>query len=194
VRIRIDDLDTPNAFYQQGSNTIVVDAKLSADRDVISREYMHHVLFGTETPGGAYSTPHLRAIESGLADYFPCSFSNDPHLGEASASVFGRPYIRSLANQRSFAELEGIDRLQMPYDGAEVWGGAFWEIREQIRPEVLDPILARAWQSVSWPAEDAEAAPAFLEALLAVANVNGGDQRAAIITEVLRKRGFPLRS
>src|SRR5262245_55561713 len=39
----------------------------------------------------------------------------------------------------------------MPYVGAEIWGGALWDIRAKLGREVADPIVASAWLGMTWP-------------------------------------------
>jgi hypothetical protein len=86
------------------------------------------------------------AIESGLADYFACSFLDQSKLGEKAAKVWGMgPYIRTLDNHRTFGEFSALPRDRMNYAGAEIWGGLFWSLRSQVGHAEADKILAAAW-------------------------------------------------
>ena len=48
----------------------------------------------------------MQQIESGLADYFPCSFADRSHFGEIVAAVMnlGSLYTRNLNDPRKFDE------------------------------------------------------------------------------------------
>src|SRR5262249_4107329 len=63
------------AYYDK--NTIVIDPKITDDLSVALREYTHHFLVREQNWSGQYA-----AIESGLADYFVCSFLDNPRVGE----------------------------------------------------------------------------------------------------------------
>jgi len=142
------------AFYDQNINCMSVEREFIGDPDVISREYSHHALAEQyEKLSDVY-----RCIESGLADYFACSFKDDPLFGGETARILWRarpqifsgelarkvadplhPHLRNLANSRKFSE-----RASSPQDEGEAWGGAFWELRGLFGTDSNDPAIARA--------------------------------------------------
>jgi hypothetical protein len=149
-----------NAFYAGSKNMIVVGEKLVDDPDVVLREYSHHVLRALAPNsdlawgGGTERQRALAGIWSGLADYLPCSFKGDPHFGALSAHVFnemspGRhlPYIRNLDNSRR-VDKEEKEAPFFPQDIGEIWGGAFWELRELLEQDVTDRGLLDAWKAL----------------------------------------------
>src|SRR5262249_54018393 len=76
VTVKIESMDSPNAYYVGEDNTIHVDARMADDPTVGLREYNHHLL------GAAGLQSHESVIvESGLADYLSCSYLNDPDVG-----------------------------------------------------------------------------------------------------------------
>jgi hypothetical protein len=177
-----------NAYFD--GKSIVINQLLAEDPSVPLREYNHHIL-GTREHAwiGTYA-----AIESALADYFACSFLENPRLGEKSAKYFDakKGYIRNLDNERTFQEFRRLAEDRMPYDGAEIWGGAFWKLRQQLGPELVNDALASAWLKLNLPAKDEQVAHAFLQNLLneikAKAPAAGTDDMAR---KLLKERDFP---
>ena len=180
----------PNAYYVD--NTIFIDPRLADDASVPLREYNHHLL-NTSAGSKAWSG-HYAALESGLADYFACSFLNNPRLGEKASKFFkelGRPYIRNLDNDRQFTELAKTTSLEYPYLGAEIWGGAFWEMRERLSRDVADGLLASVWLNFFFPDRDEDIPAAFVKAALAQAKKS--DKRFYdIMLASFRQRKFPV--
>lgn len=130
--------------------------------------------------------------ESGLADYFPCSFADRSYFGEIVAAVMnlGRPYTRNLNNSRKFDETPELEGL--PQDRGEIWGGAFWQLRSVLGRDLADRLLVRAWQSMAWPIAERETARKFIDALLVNAGEIGSDRQVAEIRKIFRQRGFPI--
>ena len=126
VTVKVKSLPSPNAYYLDTDDTIVIDQKIADDPSVVLREYNHHILMLKDEQQkwrGNYA-----AIESGLADYFACSFLNNPHLGEKAVKVYNtnQKYIRSLSSNRTFDDDElrsSRDLGGYPHIAGEVWGG-----------------------------------------------------------------------
>ena len=77
--------------------------------------------------------------------------------------------------------------------GREVWGSAFWAIRESLKPhpEVADRILATAWRKFhAYKGQDAISQ--FLIALKDAALSDGSLETQARVVSVLSERKFPL--
>jgi hypothetical protein len=75
VKVYIDPnmLNEDHAYYDLEGNRIVFGSSVAKDKDVVLREYTHHVLTSLTANRPYSSNPQFRAIESGLADYFPCA-------------------------------------------------------------------------------------------------------------------------
>jgi hypothetical protein len=193
VLIKLDDTNIGNTYYD--GSKIVIDERVADDPSVPLREYTHHVL-AKHFEGDAYRGQYA-AIESALADYFTCSFLNNPKLGEKAAKVWGidKPYIRILKNERRFTEfggprLKNVDAGDYIYEGSEIWGGLFWSLREQLGGATVDKLLAAAWQAFKVPGKEQARAKEFAATLLAQSRKLGAAQEAAVL-ETLRRRGFP---
>ena len=201
VRIAVnprEDREGP-AYYLDG--TIKVEAPFATDIDILFREYSHHVLISS---AGGKLSPELEGLESGLASYLSCSFNGDPAFGENSLAAFGRRYklntsdefmakgsIHNLKNDRKFADLE-----QHPddtsYVPAEVWGGAFWDLRERLGQGYTDRLLFQTWRSLRGGEAKGDLPKYFYERLAAANNASGEGDRLEQIREVFRRRGLSL--
>jgi len=187
VKIKVDRLEIPNAYYEISTNRIVIDTRLADDPSVALREYGHHILITSNPiPPGTQS----RAIESALADYFACSFLDNPRFGETSAKALGlkQPYVRLLANNRKFGEFGSSTTQNVD---VEVWGGALWAIRRKLGRDITDRIVAAAWVGVVWPKDASQQAPAFVSSLLSGAKAQASTALEATRT-ALSERDFPV--
>jgi hypothetical protein len=171
VTVSIEAMDPPTAYYV--NNRIVIDRRMAEDPSVALREYNHHLLL-TTTKNRDWGGP-FAALESGLADYFACSFLKNPNLGEKSARLFNSksPFIRSLKNRRTYADLPKGREWKVPQVAGEVWGGFFWDIREQLGTSDADALVASTWLSFTVPGNDAQIPSAFIGALLRAAEARG---------------------
>ena len=158
--------DVANAYYD--GKRIVIDQKMAEDPSVALREYNHHVL--TKKEGSAW-TGHFAAIESGLADYFACSFLNNPKLGEKAVKLYDpkAQFIRSLDNKRTYLDLPAIDDMGYPYIGAEVWGGLFWMLRDRLGTAAADRLIATVWLDFQVPQDVSQMPKTFIAALMKAA-------------------------
>jgi hypothetical protein len=177
IRQKIDD-PGKIAYYDPGKQLMVIDSGYAADTAVFYREYMHHVLnlvgirkFSEIVP------PSFIALESGLAWYFPCSFMDNPTPAKHATSW-------DLTKKRSFTELRP-DRNSAEIDGAEIWGGAFWELRQILGKSVADKLLYDAWFRLMAENTITNPAAGFVDKLLDLDKVNQEKIRA-----VFTRRGF----
>jgi len=147
--------ETLNTFFVPGRNAVYIDTRLVDDTDLVLREFTHYVLFSSlefDFRGASLGGDVFNLLESGLADYFPCSYLNKATVGEgfmrvakeAGQTNTDKPWIRNLDNDRTFTE---ISRGANEQNGAEVFGGAFWDLRKRLTREVSDALLARAWMA-----------------------------------------------
>lgn len=188
VNVKVGTLQGRAAYFSD--NTIAVDQSMADDPSVAFNEYNHYIL---RLLWSKYETREwygpIGALENGLADYFACSFLNNPNLGEESAKELGwkTPYLYTLAKSRAFGELAKLG----PYHGGEVWGGALWEIRKQLARDVADPLIVSALTNFSPPAQDKEIPGAFVRMLLDQAR-NKDQHTFDTVSSVLRARRFPF--
>src|SRR6185312_11225826 len=128
--------------------------------------------------------------ESGLASYFPCSFADQPVLGE-KASAAGKALLppSDLQTRRRFAEIRLNDWASVQNDGSQVWGGALWRIREVMGQQDADRLIAGTWQTFSFPAEG-DGFKLFANALAEKARSIQGGKYAEQVRSVFQERGL----
>jgi len=193
VRVRMQP-GSRNAFY--GDDCIVIDPDLANDPDIAFREYTHHALLG-EVPYGNWSS-NIRQIESGLADYFPCSFNNHSRLAERSAPVFGlgTPYIRELDNALNFSSGGNTNEpgaeMAAPQKVGEVWGGAFWNIRRILGQQLADQLLLTSWMSLEFGDFENNNRSDFVRVILRTATAAGAAERIGTIQSIFEARGLTI--
>jgi hypothetical protein len=185
--------ETPGStfgYYDPSQNRVVVLARVAEDLDVTLRQYSHHVLYagGPMTDNSATDSPPgraVQAIESGLANYFVCSFNDEPRFARrALAMSGGRESDWSLDNNRSFTELS-TSRADPLGDGT-IWGGAFWELRTRFGRAVTDRMLYRAWTALSAQQVEEFSGYAFIGQL---ANIQETPESRADVMAVFERRG-----
>ena len=142
----IDDRDL-NAYYVASpKNQIVIHPNLAPFPEAALREFTHHLLSSLNPAFGANSEDPI-GLESGIADYLPSSFLDRPDFGRDMWPVFGVEVSnRNLENERSFAEIR-IGETEL-HDAGNVWGGAFWELRQSIGRETIDRLVLSAWGAI----------------------------------------------
>ena len=132
-----------NAFYDGtgiafGDGDGVVFSNFAQD-DVIYHEYGHFLFDRAISLGGGRS--EQGGMNEGGADYFACSFSDDPVLAEG-VRIGGS--LRNIDNKtftppRIYPDYLIANNYE-PHRGGEVWGGAVWDIRKIIGAASCDPI------------------------------------------------------
>ncbi len=175
------------AFWDSTAHSIVVASAFATDDVSVLRQFAHTVL----APPGKPS-PDYDAIESGLATYFPCSFTDNPELAE-KASAAGKAIFhpQDLRKRRKFAEIRLDDWTSVQNDGSEVWGGALWEIRQLLGPETADRFIANTWQAFS-PTKEGNAYVSFANRLLANSRSIKGGGYTEQVREIFQRRGLRL--
>lgn len=164
------------SYYDSDKRMMVIDSKYASEASVIYREYMHHVLYPKRIPDNA---PHYYAIESGLAWYLPCSFIGDPNPAKGTASW-------DLTKKRQLAEMRS-DVGSAMMDGTEIWGGAFWELRQRLGQSKADKLLFESWFTISADDVKADRGASFIRKLLELGKPHDAEIRA-----VFTERGFPV--
>jgi hypothetical protein len=136
LKIFVDPQYSDNAYYD--GKKVVVAANVATMPDVIYREYTHRMLAETNQEARDAYDLKFRAISSGLADYFPCSYIGEPKFGAKFVETLGdklpaefreRGYLRNLANNRLFVADSAGPTEQEEHAAGEVWGGVFWDLR-----------------------------------------------------------------
>ena len=192
VTIHVDPALKDNVYYD--NQRIVLGAPLARDTDAFFREYTHHALLS----GVDYAalSEDQRAVESGLADYFPCSFNHDPLFGEKSIHLF-RKYpgmakkkaIRVLNNHRKFTEAAA---QRGHHDVGEIWGGVLWELRGILGIEAADQMAFSAWEAMLPIEKAGNFKLTFAKQLTQEARkLTDGDQSSEVV-EVLKRRGLKV--
>ena len=137
---------------------------------------MHHVLYPKKIPNEA---PYYYAIESGLAWYLPCSYIGDPNPAKDTSSW-------DLTKKRQFAEMKS-DLGSAMMDGTEIWGGAFWELRQKLGQATTDKLLFAAWFSISNETIKTDHGASFIRKIVELGKAHEAEIRA-----VFTQRGFPM--
>lgn len=126
------------AYYDPAKQRAVIESKYADEAVILLREYMHHVLGSSGVSENLRGKIWVyRAIESALAWYLPCSFLNDP-VPARKATAW------DLTKKRSFSDLPP-DHIDSMMEGTEIWGSAFWAMREKLKREVADKLILNAW-------------------------------------------------
>ncbi len=159
------------SYYDVSNRRMVIDSKYAGDPVILYREYMHHVLLSLGIPANADSKlSAYYAIESALAWYFPCSFVNDPRPARAATKW-------DLTKKRSFSELTPDINAALT-DGTEIWGSAFWELRQTLGQEVADKLFFDAWFKLRAEEVQTNGGAAFVHKLLNLDNAHQAQIRA----------------
>ena len=144
VHVHVADPDTgspnyDNAYFSPSPNAIYFGHgnaynDLAKEEAVIYHEYAHAVIDAAQPE---MATPEACALHEGYADYFACSLTNDPVIGEYVAQKAGQPYLRNLRQPKTYQDMTGSN---VHADG-EIWGVTCWKIREALGARVADILL-----------------------------------------------------
>lgn len=185
-----------NAYYDGEHRKIVIGKPFADDLDVLFREYTHHVLTTDAGADVGVNTEEGEAIESGIADYLPCSFNNDPKLAEKMATIFQRegklqkPYVRNLENARTFTE---VGPGMSSQDSGEIWGGAFWDMRGSLGKEVADGAVAAAWLASRDAMSAKGAGSSYVQQLMAAVEPRTGKAGTEKVLAIFERRKLKVR-
>ena len=148
--------------------------------DVIYHEYTHAVTEYMYKPFGRLGGVYGGGIHEALADYFACTITNEPEVGERLFRDGIQPHLRTLENNLRWPE---DATFEAHADGA-IFGGALWDLRRLVGPTVADPLVHFA------RAHGPRAYETYVEAILLEDDLqfgdgqagNGSPHRAAILT------------
>lgn len=103
--------------------------------DVIYHEYGHGVTDMIYPEGMLPYTGQPGAMNEGWSDYFACSITGEPLIGEGGLQVSGQP-LRNLDNTLRYPENWSGE---VHADG-RIFGGALWDLREMVGAGVADTL------------------------------------------------------
>jgi zinc metalloprotease ZmpB len=122
------------------------------------------------------------AMNEGQADYFACSYTNDPILGEWVMAKLNKPYMRILTNDLQYPQ----DITGEVHADGRIWGAILWDIRTALGAEVADLLIHKSFYYLK------SGSPKFIDGYnaLVVADKNVFDgANAEALAEVMKKRG-----
>jgi hypothetical protein len=173
------------AIWDANTHTISVASAFASDDASVLRQFAHSLLPRSEKPSLEYS-----AIESGLATYFPCSFTDNPVLG-GKAAAEGKAILppQDLQKHHTLAEIHLSDWASVQNDGSKVWGGVLWEIRQLLGREAADRMIADTWQAFS-PSKGEHTYLSFANKLLANSRTIESGEYTGQIRSVFKALGL----
>jgi len=107
---------------------------LAIEESVSYHEYTHAVT--NEMVSMPYSS-ESGAINEAFSDYFACTVTNDPEVGEWAVKKMNRPYIRTCANKNHFPE---DIQNEVHYDSS-IYSGGLWDFRTAVGAAVTDKVI-----------------------------------------------------
>jgi hypothetical protein len=156
-------------------------------------EFSHHVLIG---PDGKFDSS---GIETALASYLPLTFSAQGTAPEPLKRKDISPAIwPAFSNEPnlSFNTLRTLPSTVpeiLMYNVGELWLKIFWELRKELTPEVLDPLLAdtwRTWEPIEQVENYRDASNRFGRLLISRDQKRAGDKNTEAIKAAMRKLGL----
>lgn len=149
-------------LWNPDTASIVVTSAFARDKVSVLRQLAYSSLLT-----GTIQSPEYSAIESGLATYFPCSFLNHPKVAD-QASAAGQDVfpLQSLVNSRRFSEIQLEQVASVMNDGSEIWGAAFWQLRELLGQQDADRLLAKTWQDFPRDSQTTSFYASFVDSLV----------------------------
>jgi hypothetical protein len=103
--------------------------------DVIYHEYMHGITDFMYQAGGGLNGQEGGAIHEALSDYFACTITGEPLVGENLAGPGS--HFRDLDNTLRWPD----DAVGEVHGDGEILGGALWDLRQLTGPAVADAVI-----------------------------------------------------
>jgi len=91
----------------------------------------------------------LFPFESFMAFYIPASFLNNPKIGNVYSKGEQQDYLYNLQGPSDLREYHKLVPSQQLYQGAEMLGRLFWDIRQAVGRDTADKFVVGAWQAFS---------------------------------------------
>ena len=136
------DPDYDNAYFSPETHQIYFGHgkkmnDLAKESAVIYHEYTHsiieHIRPEIEGAEGA-------ALHEGYADYFACSITDDPLIGEYAVQKLGLKAFRDLTSNKKYPDdyKEGDENA---HENGEIWGASCWDLRELLGARIADLLV-----------------------------------------------------
>ncbi|MCB9462984.1 MAG: hypothetical protein H6682_04795 [Candidatus Eisenbacteria bacterium] len=137
INVRVDATEgTCNAYWDGSGLTFYAAGGLCVATgqiaDVVYHEYGHAVTTQVYRP---FRAP--RDMDEAFSDYFAATITDQPEIGQG---FYGQPgtYIRELDTNRVWPE---DANPTSPHIQGLILAGALWDLREELGPEVADPLF-----------------------------------------------------
>ncbi len=139
---KVNDSSTPDNAYFDGTGinfgagaSIFYDLSLFCD--IVFHEYTHGVTHKIYPYGALPYSGQSGAIDEGLSDFFPCSMTDNPLIGDGGLYRSGTEYMRRCNSSRSYpANWVG----EVHADG-QIISGAWWKIRNELGRHVTEMLI-----------------------------------------------------
>jgi Zn-dependent metalloprotease len=133
------DPDYDNAYYSPSKNAFYFGHgkelnDLAKEAAVIYHEYTHSIVDAAQP---FMATHEAGALHEGYSDYFACSITNDPQIGEFAVEQIGDPNLRNLRTQKTYEDFTGFN----VHNDGEIWGITCWKIHEALGRQVADRLI-----------------------------------------------------
>jgi Zn-dependent metalloprotease len=178
-----------NAYFSPWQNVIAFGDgsrfnPLSREETVCYHEYSHATI--NKIVSLTYSN-ESGAMNEGQADYFACSMTNDPKLGEYVCAKMGKPYLRIMENDLVYPK----DITGEVHADGRIWGAVLWDIRAALGAQISDMLIHKSFFYLKG------GSPKFLDGANAIFtaddNFFGGANKEALMA-VFQKRGITPKS
>ena len=128
-----------NAFFSPMSGSIAFGDgsklnDLAKEESIIYHEYTHAVT------GSMVQMPYKAesgAMNEAFSDYFSCTITCDPDVGEWALAKMNRPYLRTMVNKAHYPE---DIHNEVHYDSI-IYAGALWDLRNELSVAAADKII-----------------------------------------------------
>ena len=190
--IKIDETIKDNAYYVKDEG-IVISANLAGDPEYLISEFTWMLLnqsnekiyerFFDEEIG-----EHLAGFGHGLKFYFPSSYDNNPVVGRAFGALTGR-LLEKKKGLFDLSVFKPFEYEREPHALGELWGGAFWEIREKIGSAKADRLFFETWRRLKLPGTPTHA-KFFVDAVIETNKDINANGNAKEITEAFTRRNL----
>jgi hypothetical protein len=198
IGIRVDRETKGNAYFDD--HNVVLGSDLASDPEYALSEYTWQVL--RQSNPAAYQTlqernsVQLEGFAYGLKFYFVCSYFDEPRVGKNFYALSGltptkkdRTYLFDL---KSSASAWGVEE---PHELGEIWGSAFWEIRQkggQLKVDQLkvDKLILTAWQRLKFQRSSDIKAKVLIKCVLDTNEELNAVTDSATIREAFERRNL----
>lgn len=133
--------------------------------DQIYHEYSHQVCWDI---GHEYYPTEVASKAEGYADYFACSFTDDPIYGEWAA--YETDYMRTCDNNPNYFNYANFNNLDYnnyynsgQHKNGMIWSGALWDMRDELGQEDADRIIFNGLVEVSGYSDFEEALEGIID-------------------------------